>query len=506
MHCDDSTTFREAANVVDPDLQAYQRENALTGLSQRNTDKGLESISRPHARKRRLATLFAAVDSEDVKVESSARMGVDEDEEDESLAFAIQASLDQINRSKSSNAPSGSVALDDTMRTPEARTGSLPMAEGHEDLDDMYATPSGLSTALRFAHLAHSSTRKSSGSSPSKFGRPSLLMDNRLTNADSESDEDMEVVEINSNEPPRPLTGTPGVAIAAFEGTEATGIEVVVPASVSELLSKETSKSASQTTSLVSTGLLDKPTGPSQPTSTSISLAPTGLLDSDSPSQVSPLAVASQRAPTQEHLPLPMSLDPTGLLSSGSSPSQSAAFSSQQRAIAPTPPPVVQDESDSGSDMEFVFGKATGLTSPRPLATEDPTSTSSTSVTPAGQESAIPSGTTSRSTEASPASLSTPQDAPLEAHEDQEEQVAHEEEDAFDAANEIDVHAEEGEFARFLSQVKGRDLHQVRKEIDDEIHVLNQQKKAALRDAEDVNQQMVAQIMVWLPNPLSRHD
>jgi DNA excision repair protein ERCC-5 len=62
----------------------------------------------------------------------------------------------------------------------------------------------------------------------------------------------------------------------------------------------------------------------------------------------------------------------------------------------------------------------------------------------------------------------------------------------------MDPHAEEGEFARFLSQVKGKDLDDVRREIDDEIKSLNQQKKTAMRDSEDITQQMIAQIMVRL--------
>ena len=66
----------------------------------------------------------------------------------------------------------------------------------------------------------------------------------------------------------------------------------------------------------------------------------------------------------------------------------------------------------------------------------------------------------------------------------------------WDAAEEMDVQAEEGEFARFISQVKGKDLSSVRKEIDDEIKALNEQKKIAMRDSEDITQQMVSQIMV----------
>lgn len=72
-------------------------------------------------------------------------------------------------------------------------------------------------------------------------------------------------------------------------------------------------------------------------------------------------------------------------------------------------------------------------------------------------------------------------------------------EDTWDAAQEMDPHVEEGEFARFISQVKGKDLDSVRREIDEEIKGLNEQRKAAMRDSEDVTQHMISQIMVDLP-------
>ncbi|KIK93609.1 hypothetical protein PAXRUDRAFT_33961 [Paxillus rubicundulus Ve08.2h10] len=72
------------------------------------------------------------------------------------------------------------------------------------------------------------------------------------------------------------------------------------------------------------------------------------------------------------------------------------------------------------------------------------------------------------------------------------------EEEDWDAAEEMDPHKEAGEFAQFLSQVKGKDLDAVRNEIDDEIRELNRQKKAAMRDSEDITQHMVSQIMLML--------
>lgn len=60
----------------------------------------------------------------------------------------------------------------------------------------------------------------------------------------------------------------------------------------------------------------------------------------------------------------------------------------------------------------------------------------------------------------------------------------------------MDPHAEEDEYTRFLSQMKGKDIDTVRREIDDEIRELNKQKKSAMRDSEDITQQMISQIMV----------
>ena len=71
-----------------------------------------------------------------------------------------------------------------------------------------------------------------------------------------------------------------------------------------------------------------------------------------------------------------------------------------------------------------------------------------------------------------------------------------EKEESWDAAQEMDPHQEAGEFARFISQMKGKDLDTVRVEIDEEIRELNRQKKAAIRDSEDITQHMVSQIMV----------
>ena len=68
----------------------------------------------------------------------------------------------------------------------------------------------------------------------------------------------------------------------------------------------------------------------------------------------------------------------------------------------------------------------------------------------------------------------------------------------WDAAEEIDVAAEQAQFASFFSQVQNRSVDQLREEIDKELRGLQAQKKAAMRDSEDITQQMVGQIQMML--------
>lgn len=68
----------------------------------------------------------------------------------------------------------------------------------------------------------------------------------------------------------------------------------------------------------------------------------------------------------------------------------------------------------------------------------------------------------------------------------------------WDAAEEMDVDAEQDQFADFYSQIQDRSVDQIRSEIDAEIRSLQAQKKAAMRDSEDITQQMVGQIKAML--------
>ncbi|PVF95312.1 PIN domain-like protein [Serendipita vermifera] len=95
---------------------------------------------------------------------------------------------------------------------------------------------------------------------------------------------------------------------------------------------------------------------------------------------------------------------------------------------------------------------------------------------------------------------STTKQGQLEPNNDMDvpEQVDADEEQHWDAAQEMNAQDEEGEFARFLSQMKGKDLDTVRGEIEAEIKELNKAKKAHQRDSEEITQQMVGQIMMLL--------
>lgn len=61
-----------------------------------------------------------------------------------------------------------------------------------------------------------------------------------------------------------------------------------------------------------------------------------------------------------------------------------------------------------------------------------------------------------------------------------------------------DMNAEEDDYARFMAQIKNRDLNEVRGEIDDEIRILNNQNKVAMRDSDEITQAMISQIQTLL--------
>ena len=67
-----------------------------------------------------------------------------------------------------------------------------------------------------------------------------------------------------------------------------------------------------------------------------------------------------------------------------------------------------------------------------------------------------------------------------------------------DESHEIqaDLVAEQGQFARFLSELQNRNLDDMRAELEAEIHALQEQRKKDRRAADDVTQQMAKEIQV----------
>lgn len=494
---------------MDPDLIEYQRQNALSALSNRNTDKGLESINRPATRKRRPNPLFDVNESdlsEDERLQLT--VGYDDEDDDEALSFAIQASLDQTTHSARSDRPvasSSKVTLDSQLSSgPQAPShrlsaeSSSPSAAS-EDFDDIYIPPSRLSTALKFAH-SHSepSVRKVSGES--SFGMTSLLTPSMPEVAKK-----------------APIQGEPD------EDADMEGIEISIPAEVSQVLSSAIQPSDDGQSGLQNSSCAER---------TSIDredpLTPTGLL---APQQISPIVPPASTLkpvvePAEDSRTIPAAI----------------AVDDSDSDMVEVAVDAVSDQGegdegmgDSDSEMEEAHVEATSIVPANPESVLIPSSTlpptaagNKLPTTPSSKPALAHSTLSSTSqfqldTDSSPfiptdeahlpspqppapAPYTPPQPLPhvdefdLDLEDQNQDHETHDpsehQEGEFDAADEMDPHAEEGQFAEFLSQVKGRDLHDVRREIDDEIIVLNQQKKAAMRDAEDITQQMVNQIMV----------
>ncbi|KAF6742054.1 flap structure-specific endonuclease [Ephemerocybe angulata] len=496
------------ADIMDPDLQEYQRGNALSAISNRNTDKGLEPISRrPIIRKRRANPLFEMNDS-DLSDDELLQMTVDQDEEDdESLAFAIQASLDQTKQSSSRGplASSSAVTLDSHPRTPDRRMSTAARAASptpSNEWEDMYETPNRLSTALTFAHSHHTpqSRRKAtdSGSTPkSMFGRPSLLMNKSQPAAvqvESESDEDMEPVDIKMDS----AVGTPTTASRERSVVIEMGNDEISTETLEHPLptGERSPMGGSFTTDSVfePTRVVTPPLPPAAASATAFSPSSNApvqeeglfsLTDDNQPRRVP--SPAAEPSPTGGSVTMSSKFEPSGLLTPGPAPTRAPSTGSSK----PTTPPPPIDIDDSDSDMEEVRVRPPAV----PLA--------SSPMDPAVSEHHSPNPTTSvpaPKITLTDNDLFIPASQPLR-------QTSTWSRNSNNKTPSIKTSTLQRRWTpmqrransrTFLSQVKGRDLHQVRKEIDDEIMVLNQQKKAAMRDAEDVNQQMISQIMTML--------
>lgn len=384
--------------AADPDLREYQREMALSAISNRTTSKNLRTLTtRTIDRKSKPVPLFDLDDDDELLAELPA-LNYSEVNDDDLIAYAVQESFDQ---SKNVASTSQDKPTSSAIRPVSPSRDSSPEDDFYMD----YPAPTRLETALSIANAAGSSRAQLS---PSKsvpgsilFGKPTLLTG-------------------PSNQPQTPAS---------------------LSSSDNKITMVATSRVGNDRTFLPQRPEIRRHVTPEQPASSSI--VPMSIDESDDDDDMEEVPVPFLLHNTMlDNPPHVASPQPDG------SPSPSLPLVppiEEVQDVLPFRGPVIIPQAADLSDSLFIISRtpspsheAQDLRPPSPPIVED-----------------------------------------------------------WDAAEEMDVQAEEGEFARFISQVKGKDLSSVRKEIDDEIKALNVQKKAAMRDSEDITQQMVSQIMVW---------
>ncbi|KAI0359824.1 hypothetical protein OH77DRAFT_870687 [Trametes cingulata] len=460
-----------AQEPYDPDLREYRRGQALAALAERYTPKKLAPLTTKVTRKRNARPLFEPEEDE------LPQLGdVEEDAEDPELSLAIQESIElqeeaslqraieesrlaaSASASSSKNGESSTSGAHATPRPPASidrrRHQQFIAVSDESDNEDLYASPTRLETALSIGGAAprRPPVSRSTGStafpSSSTFGMPTLLMPEQpapvpaptkeVVSVPSESDEDMEEVPVEPARSPSPVAPPPQLTPS-----------VSAPARLEQASASPAAGPTPIVVDLESDEEMEEVLPP--PTRPSPNKATAG--ESMAPPTVD---VAARSEPVSDRSARPALPSPvyTGSADAGPSVSRPSSRMSPRETPAPeqAPPPPADNKDAEPSDSE---GEPDGERS-----------------------SGSPSPTADPSMEAARRAQGTTED--------------------WDAAQEIDPHAEEGEFARFISQVKGKDIDAVRREIDDEIRELNKQKKNAMRDSEDITQQMISQIMIML--------
>lgn len=445
--------------TYDPDLRNLQRENALGAIEQRS-NAVKKTSSRP-------LFLQDALDSDQD----------DHDSEDERIAIAIQRSLDD--RPKS---PSPSIAMygvddhndfdDNRFASTSKVTGSAPQrsftSQRTASPDRYPSTPLG--TALSFANTTpsrqHISTPARSFSNLNAgsfmFGAPTFLAAPPATPSKPPAHGPSPVA------PPSSLALHPDAISQESVAHEATprrtmNVDVIEPDQAAPLARAQSS--------------------------THVLREQVSLQDS----KEDVYSVASLHSPSREEILSPKvpSLSPPGVqdgIVAGPGSPEPVSFPPPDVDILPisnTPPPIPKTPTSRSVSPEAFVSYKQPVSEPLfidDLDVEEPASTSIPLDPFIVSEAPVRSSSVSLSRPASPGPA-----ADTEEVED------------WDAAQEMDPVAEEGEFAQFISDVKGRDINEVRREIDDEIVSLNQLRRAAMRDSEDITQQMIHQIMVSAP-------
>ncbi|OSD06610.1 PIN domain-like protein [Trametes coccinea BRFM310] len=492
-----------APEPYDQDLREFRRGQALAALSKRYTPKKLEPLTTKATRKRNARPLFEPEEDELPQLGDSV-----DDVDDPELTLAIQESIEAeeeaalrraLEESRktvatSSLGESSNSGAFGTARPPASidrrRSQQFHAVSDDSDDEDLYASPTRLETALSIGGAAPrrppQSRVKSSSTFPvsSTFGMPTLLMPELPVSSEtpepevaavSESDEDMEEVPVESAlPPPLPSAATssemaPGTS-QTDEPMEEVHVETTLPSP--KQFSTGTSEAVSQTSRLSVQGQTQRTykedTAPIVVNSES---------DEDmeevlppAPSRPSPIRITTEQSVAGNTAdasigPLADDVDPVSSVQETPALSHEAAASSTRPS---SPPPRAASSLEETSPQAPITQPAENTTSKEADASESESDNED-------EATADPTVNAARRAE----------DA-AQGHED------------WDAAQELDPHAEEGEFARFLSQMKGKDIDAVRREIDEEIRELNKQKKNAMRDSEDITQQMISQIMIML--------
>ena len=433
---------------LDKDLRQFQSEMALQAIADRKTSQGLASRSvassgRMSPMKKPQSTPLFDLDEDD-GVHTIPYAG-NPDSEDEALSIAIQASLDDAHPKVGDNVETTStVAASSSTETYPVRSA----------IDSLFVSPSRLEMVLSFANISPSSSKMNRRTA--LFGEPSLL--SKSTSDDTsgavEPENDLEDAYIN------------------VEPSQA----MMRPATLTDIVVTVQSKMEQSVDEPVTQELINVDAIADGDLQMAISV------DSDSDEDME--EVIPELSPSPQILNnTPGNADPLEIQPAVASVPQE--IKPESHALPPSPEIIaalqVLDETREDVDLGL---KVQDLVSPPPQQVP-----SESQAPPPTEEEAL----REERGDDDPIHWSRSPSPTGEVNEEASSQVIGQ---SWDAAEEMDPHAEESEFARFMSQVKGRNLEDVRREIDDEIETLNQQRKAAMRNAEDITQQMVAQIMV----------
>ncbi|KAJ6576602.1 PIN domain-like protein [Mycena vulgaris] len=455
------------AGVPDADLQEYQRSMNLAAISNRQQPKR----SAPQRQNPPSRPLFEYDEANDM-------VPIVEDDDDGELALAIQQSIDQANASNAVHRPRrpamvNAVASSSKLGDTTPRRVSDPVSQYPLQDDDIFLHGNRLETALSIANAGpvRTPTKPSAKPSSSLFGEPVLLQ---------------------SPSPAKPRAAPSPLSRATVQ-----------PRLHADTEKDEVRPGPSGTPTFGRPFLL-------QPKTPSPTLKPTPL-PPPAP-QIQPDAGYVSDEEMEEVLPVfeseasravplstpdssntdmePISIDAeqvTVVAPISSATAMETVLDSDKDNEAPSDPYSFRTPSTPFSDSQTLVDRmsvgAPALRHPSPdlVVMNEP-----------------PQSPRNHADDDEPISDWSRSPSPIVGLEHPQPRSSSPVAEDWDAAQEMDADAEEGEFAQFMSHVKGRDLDEVRREIDDEIKVLNTQKKAAMRDSEDINQQMISQIMMML--------